>query len=475
MKAKHLTVLGAVFVVLIIVYSISTKDKSKSQEKGGADIGDKVLSITNINDIEGMNITDSENSVQLARKEGKWVVVNRDNYNADFTKISRVLKKLDELRIAEQTRVGEKNYGRFDLKEPQGGEGSGIKIELTKVGGAAVGDMVVGKRYGGATIDSGQQGGGNGKYVRVGSNKSQVFIVSDSLYDVESSPTGWLEKNPFGIENPKNITLEHSDGTKFEFVREKDGDDAVLNGLTEKEELNTSNTSTITSPFASFSFKDVSTGEESDPEKTGIKAPVKATVTTFDGFKYDIKLGKGQGENVDSGEKEATLSAARYYLTYSVSAEFSDLVLNDREPQEDEKLAEDASDEDRKRVEGLKKERDAEHKEKQEKEFEDRNKRLKEKLEKEKAFAGVIYEIDSWSAEKFFNKREDFVKEKEADAEEKSDEPSPNLPLPEGITIPGVPGASIPGVETVEPTIDEKDSGDPETEPEPETEEEDSE
>ena len=107
-------------------------------------------------------------------------------------------------------------------------------------------------------------------------------------------------------------------------------------------------------------------------------------------------------------------------------------------------------------------------KEKQEKEFEDRNKRLKEKLEKEKAFAGVIYEIDSWSAEKFFNKREDFVKEKEADAEEKSDEPSPNLPLPEGITIPGVPGASIPGVETVEPTTDEKDSGDPETEPEEE-------
>ena len=60
------------------------------------------------------------------------------------------------------------------------------------------------------------------------------------------------------------------------------------------------------------------------------------------------------------------------------------------------------------------------------------------------------------------------LKEKEADAEEKSAEPAPNLPLPEGITIPGVPGASIPGVETVEPTTDEKDSGDPETEPEEE-------
>jgi len=471
MKPKHLTILGAVFVVLIVVYSISTKDRSVSQGKVGAGAGDKVLSITNVNDVEGMKITDSESSVQLGRKEGKWVVINRADYNADFAKISRVLKKLDSLRIAEQMRAGEKNYGRFDLGEPESGEGSGIKIELTKSGGSPVGAMVIGKRYGGATIDSGQQGGGNGKYVRVGSNKSQVFIVSDSLYDVESSPAGWLEKNPFGIEKPKNISLEHSDETKFEFVRENEGDDAALNGLAENEELNTSNTSTITSPFASFSFKDVSTGEESDPEKTGLKTPVKITVTTFDGFKYNMKLGKGQGENVDSGEKEATLSAARYFLTYSVSAEFSDIALKDREPQEDEKLPEDASDEDRKKVEELKKERDAEHKEKQEEEFKDRNKRLKEKLEKEKAFAGVIYEIDSWSAEKFFNKREDFVKEKETETEEKSDESSAKTALPEGISIPGIPGASIPGVGTPQPESNKKDSQDPD----PATEEEDSE
>ena len=463
MKPKHLAILGGLFVVLIVVYSISSKDRSGIQtEEGGLSAGDKILTIGNINNITGLIITDSENSVQLGRKKGKWAVVNRDDYNADFTKISRTLKTLDGLKIAEQRRVGEKNYGRFDLKEPTASEGSGIKIQLTKGGESPVGEIVIGKRFGGATIDSGQQGGGNGKYVRVGSNKSQVFIVSDSLYDIESSPSGWLEKNPFGIERPKNITLEHSDEAKFEFVRENEGGDATLSGLAENEELNTSNTSTITSPFASFSFKDVSTGEESDPEKTGLKTPVKVTVTTFDGFKYDIKLGKGEGENVDSEEKEATLSAAKYYLTYSVSAEFPDIVLKDREPQEDEELAEDANDEDRKRVEELKKERDAQHKEKQEKEFEDQNNRLKEKLEKEKAFDGVIYEIDSWSAEKFFNKREDLVKEKEAEAEEKSDEPSTNLPLPEGISIPGIPGASIPGVEPVEPETEEKDSQDPE-------------
>ena len=122
---------------------------------------------------------------------------------------------------------------------------------------------------------------------------------------------------------------------------------------------------------------------------------------------------------MDSAEKEATVSAARYHLTYSVSAEFTDFVLEGREPQEDEKLSDDASDEDRKKVDKLKKERDAADKQKQEEEFKDEQEKLKEKLEKEKDFDGVVYEIDSWSAEKFFNKRKDLVKEKEPEVEEK--------------------------------------------------------
>jgi hypothetical protein len=451
MKPKHVIILGGLFVVLIGVYFISNKDKSESQKKDGLVAGDKVLSITNINEITGVKITGSENSVQLGRKDGKWVVVNRADYKADFIKISRALKKLEGLKVAEQRRVGKKHYGRFDLEEPESEDGAGVKIQLSKNEQDPVGEIIIGKRYGGATIDSGQQGGGDGKYVRVSSNDNQVFIVSDSLFDIESSPSGWLEKNPFGIDKSKDIIVEHSDGTKFEFIREKEGDDASLKGLAKNEELNTSNASTITSPFVSFNFKDVSTGEDADPEKTGLKTPLQVTVTTFDGFKYDLKLGKGEGENVDSAEKEATVSAARYHLTYRVSAEFTDFVLEGREPQEDEKLSDDASDEDRKKVDKLKKERDAADKQKQEEEFKDEQEKLKEKLEKEKAFAGVVYEIDSWSAEKFFNKREDLVKEKEPEVEEKPEAAAGNGSPPEGVSIPGIPGALIPGVEAVEP------------------------
>ena len=72
---------------------------------------------------------------------------------------------------------------------------------------------------------------------------------------------------------------------------------------------------------------------------------------------------------------------------------------------------------------------------------------LQDKLEKEKSFSGTIYEIDSWNAEKFFNKREDLVKKKEK--EETEDEVDPgsvlNLPNEDG-SLPAIPGTLIPGI-----------------------------
>ena len=75
-----------------------------------------------------------------------------------------------------------------------------------------------------------------------------------------------------------------------------------------------------------------------------------------------------------------------------------------------------------------------------------------------------MYELDSWSAEKFFNKREELVKEKESEAAEKPGEGASEGGLPEGISIPGIPGASIPGVEAVQPES-EKALQDPEPAP----------
>jgi len=452
MKPKQLIILGVVLVALIFLYSFSGNVENTGS-KSGLQAGDVIINseTLNVNDVTSLKISDTDDSVHLSRQEGSWVVSNRDNYKADFSKISRVLKKLIEIRVAEQLKAGASTYSRFDLSDPKEGsdsEGAGTRVQLFKSNNESASvELIVGKRFGGATVDSGQQGGGNGKYLRLGGNENQVFIVADSLYDIESSTSSWLEKNPFSIDKPKNILVTHSDEEKFNFTRTEEGGDAVLEGLSDEEELNTSNTSSIVSPFASFTFKDVVVGDNAKPENTGLAKPVNVEVSTFDGFNYKIAIGKGEGANVDSEEQEAALTSATYYLKYSVDATFPEFKLKAREAQDDEVIKDDASDEDKKKISELVKSRDLEDKEKQQKDYEEKKKIWKDKLDKEKSFSGTIYEIDSWNAEKFFNKREDLVKKKEKEEAKGEVDPGSVLNLPnEGGALPAIPGTLIPGI-----------------------------
>ena len=443
---KQLIVLGVVLVALFAFYSNSNKIK-KVVSNDGLKAGDLLISSEKlkVNDISGLKITDSNDSVHLVREDGAWTVANRDNYKADFSKISRVLKNLIDLEVAEQLRVGPKNYSRFDLNSPA--EGKAIKVDLIKGGEKqAQIELLIGKAFRGATVDSGQQGGGNGKYLRLGDNGKQVFIVEDSLYDIESTSSGWLEKSPFAIDKPKDVLVTHSDEVKFNFIRTEEGSDATLEGTEEDEELNTSNTSSIVSPFANFSFKDVVVGEKAKPENTGLDKPVQVAVSTFDGFNYKITLGKGEGENVDSAAQEASLTTSTYYLSYTVEAKFPKLELQPREPQDDETVKDDASEEDKGKALELKQTRDNEDKEKQEKEYNEKKKSWQEKLEKEKSFVGTIYEVDSWSAEKFFMKREDLVKKKEVEEKGEGEANPLGTPPDNKNAIPGLPGGLIPGI-----------------------------
>ena len=103
--------------------------------------------------------------------------------------------------------------------------------------------------------------------------------------------------------------------------------------------------------------------------------------------------------------------------------------------------------EDKKKISELVKSRDLEDKEKQQKDYEEKKKIWKDKLDKEKSFSGTIYEIDSWNAEKFFNKREDLVKKKEKEEAKGEVDPSSVLNLPnEGGALPAIPGTLIPGI-----------------------------
>src|SRR5687767_9326489 len=84
------------------------KNKNKSWEASGAQLGAKVIKDFPMNDIEQIRIRQHASEVTLAKKSDLWVVQERNGYPANFGNISDFVKKIWELKVARPMPVSEK-------------------------------------------------------------------------------------------------------------------------------------------------------------------------------------------------------------------------------------------------------------------------------------------------------------------------------------------------------------------------------
>jgi hypothetical protein len=131
------------------------------------------------------------------------------------------------------------------------------------------------------------------------------------------------------------------------------------------------------------------------PDETGLKDPFRITVKTFDGFTYDLLVGK---EGPDKAR----------FLQLSVSAELPSA----RTPAPDES---------------------ADDKKKKDEEFDKKNAGLKERLAAEKRFEKWVYLVPDWKLEQILKRRDEIVSKAS---------PSPS---PAGVPLPELPSALSPG------------------------------
>ena len=136
------------------------------------------------------------------------------------------------------------------------------------------------------------------------------------------------------------------------------------------------------------SFNDVVLDKK--PEELGLDKPTVASVTTSEGFKYTLNIGKPDGEN--------------YPLTLAVAGEFK----REREPGKDEK---------------------PEDKDKADKEFKEKLAKLDEKLKSEQALGKWTYQVSKWTVDQLLKTRHDLL------ADKKSEEPK-DAAKPAGFPFP---------------------------------------
>ncbi|MDB6035600.1 MAG: hypothetical protein JWM16_5938, partial [Verrucomicrobiales bacterium] len=331
-----------------------------------------------MNDVERISIVQAQGHLNLNKKNDSWVVQERSDYPANFDTISEFLKKVWELKITQSPQVGQSQLARLELIAPDKGANSGTLVEFKDKSGKTLNSLLLGKKHVKEGHGDPAMGGGgwpDGRYVMVGSDLKTVAVVSEPFSNVESKPEEWLNKEFFKVENLRSIGVTSVNASNnWKLVRDKEGAEWKLADVKKDEQLDAGKAGGMNSALSAPTFTDVATNAAAE---TGLDQPtVAAKLETFDGFTYDVKVGKKVSEARDD-----------YYCKVAISAN----IAKERTPGKDEK---------------------PEDKTKLDKEYADKVKKLEEKLRTEKAFEKWAYVVSKWTIDPLLKERKELLAEK---------------------------------------------------------------
>jgi hypothetical protein len=385
MNSKQLKLLVIIFVCIGVVGALLVVRSNKSWSQGEQAIGGKVMPDFPMNDITQISIQSQDEEATLVKVDETWRVAGRSNYAADFSKIREILLAVGDAKILRKMQVGESQLGRLELLTPDKGDKSGLLLTFKGAEDKELGTLLLGKQSM-RKSESSSFGGGefpDGRYLLPDGDVSRIAFVSETFSNVETEAKAWLDKTFFKVEKLKSAEITHADPLQsWSVSRETETGDMVLAGLGEKEELDSSRSYSLKNILSSPSFNDIASSDSSD-EDLGLDAPIKAALTTFDGFNYEIQIGKANDDE-------------EYPVRIQVSAEIN----AERVPAEGEK---------------------EEDKEKLDTEHAERVKTLQEKLESEQKFQGHTFMVSKWTVDALTKPRSDYIKAIEEETEEGSD------------------------------------------------------
>ena len=354
-----------------------------------AKMGAKLLGNFDVNTVAALRLQNSSGEVNVVKTGDAWTVKERGNYPANFGTIVDFLRKFADLKIAKPVTAGPSRLPVLELVAPDK-KGPGVLVELKDSAGKPVKTVLLGAKH--MRESRGGGGGGmppgmdsaypDGRYVMVDGKTENIALVSDALQQAEPKAEDWLNKDFVKVEKLKSINVVAAQATNsFKLTRDTETAEWKLADAKGEEKADSSKVSGMSSLMSSPSFNDVATGFKFE----GTNAPTTtATLETFDGFSYTVKLANKSGDD--------------YHLQVSVSADLP----KERAPGKDEK---------------------AEDKAKLDKEFKDKLQKLQEKLKAEQAFDKWTYVVSKWTVDNLLKERKDLLPEKKE--EPKKDEAKP--------------------------------------------------
>lgn len=433
MNKRQVTILWVIAIALGAAVTAVKLSQNKSNTSATQRVaGQTLFESFPANEAATIDIQGTTGTVTLAKKDAKWVIVQRDNYPANITFVNDFIRSLSELKITLGMEAGPSFSPRFGMDESATKPADrGLTATFKDAAGKEIAKVSLGKNIESGAAPSPMGGGSSvGRYVRNHADESGFYAVSEMFASVSDEAPRWLDSGFISPEKIKSITLSQVGKSDTAWKLTRDGEEAEfkLDGATATEVLDTAATGPLKSLFSYARFEDVVPAAKVAERAADGKRT--AVIETFEGFTYTVNITPSKPATPPAaGSPDAAPPAADNYL---VTVDVTAILPKERKKEEGEK-PEDAKTKDTA--------------------FADRLKSLTEKLAKEKALVGITFEIAKSSVDPLLKERDALIA--------KATPPTADAPAP-GAGIQSHPGgmvtrpratATTPPIEAVTPPI----------------------
>lgn len=378
MNKKQFLILVIALVVLAVAGAGVQWWQQRSWDQTDSMAGKKLLPTLTAVSVAEIALRNGTSEVHLVKKGAEWVVKERADFPADFSRIAELLGKLVDLKIIQSDKVAPDKLADFDLVAPKSGAGAGqgTALELKDAGGKSLATLLLGKTMTRKGMIPSQEGGppreGDipyGRYVISGTDA--IAAVSEPLAQADANPSAWLVKELFRIDPAKSVTSIGPGGdTRWTMTK--------ANGLWgwSGDKPDPQKAQDVISALYLVTAKDV----VADPSvvETGLGKAVTIKADTPDTINYTVKIGAKADDD-------------SYYMSFNLVGE----PPKARPPEKGES---------------------AEDKAKRDKEYDEQRGKVIERLDREKLFTKWTYKMPKYPAELLLRDRAQLMPEKKKDA-----------------------------------------------------------
>jgi hypothetical protein len=421
MKSKQLIILVAILAAAGIAAALKMRSRDAAIGGKPQEVGNRILKGFEPEGVAGFTISDGKDSVEVAFKDGKWVLPSRDGFPASLTAVNELRDAAHQLKVLSVQNVGASQLGRLQLREPASDVPEAERSKMVSFRDAGGKDTIT--FFAGKTSEPKSDGGMNfnagprPQFVRVKGTDGIVYQAVQGFASLNATVKSWLDKESFfKVEKLKSIAVTGpTPEESWKVFREAEGGELKLDAPKDGEEFDATKAAGPGGAFAYAAFEDLAPA--ADKEKAALDKPTHtAVIETFDGFTYTVKV----GAKAAAAAAADAAAAENYYLSFSADGKFAE----QRTPPAPDKDGKPTETEEQKKAADEAFAKDLQKK--------------KEKLAAEQSHKDRIFVVTKYTLDGVLKKRAEFLKEKATPA-------APGA-VPGGVpgAAPAVPAVSVP-------------------------------